>query len=262
MHALVLGSLLAAGGLPDLIAHRGASATAPENTVAAFRAAWQEGADGIENDWRLTRDGRIVCLHDATVDRTTDGKGAVAALSFEEVRRLDAGRWKGEKWKGERVPTLAEMLAVVPAGKRTFLDIKVGPEIIPPLKREIEAAAVPANRLAIIAFNPAVIAAATAAMPGIKAYWLYAFTRNQGKWSATPDELVARLRALKADGVDLELTAESLEVVGDLAGKLKAAGLELLFWTVDDPALARRARALGARAITTNRPALLRAALK
>jgi len=262
MDALLLVTLMAAGDVPALVAHRGASAAAPENTVAAFRAAWREGADAIENDWRLTRDGRIVCMHDATVDRTTDGKGAVSALGFAEIRALDAGRWKGDAWKAEKVPTLAEMLAAVPAGKRTFVEIKVGPEIVPQLAREIAASKLPRDRVAIIAFDDAVIAAAKRAMPDVKAYWIYAFKRSQGRWSATTDELVARLRACKADGLDVGFTAESAEVVdAGLARALAAAGLELMVWTVDDPDLARRARALGVRAITTNKPAALRAAL-
>jgi glycerophosphoryl diester phosphodiesterase len=262
MQALAIVTLLAAGGVPELVAHRGDSAAAPENTVAAFRAAWRAGADAIENDWRLSRDGLIVCLHDATVDRTTDGKGPVAALSLEQIRGLDAGRWKGERWKGERVPTLAEVLAVVPAGKRAFLDVKVGPEILPVLKKEIERSGVPPDRVAIIAFNGKVIAAAKRAMPQLKAYWLYRFQRSEAQWSATQDEVMARLLASKADGLDVELTAESAEMVNaDLAQKLRAAGRELLVWTVDEPDLARRARDLGARAITTNKPSALRAAL-
>jgi glycerophosphoryl diester phosphodiesterase len=263
MNALALALALAAAGMPALVAHRGASASAPENTVAAFRAAWREGADAIENDWRLTRDGHPVCMHDTRVDRTTDGKGAVAELTFEQVRALDAGRWKGTRWTGEQVPTLTEMLATVPRGKRTFLDVKAGPQIVPALAAEIAASHIPDERVAIIAFDSAVIAAAKKAMPRVKAYWLYAFERTGGKWSATADELVARLRACGADGLDVGLTAETSEVVDDaLAGKLAAAGLELLVWTIDDAALARRARALGARAITTNNPAALRAALR
>jgi glycerophosphoryl diester phosphodiesterase len=263
MAALPLVLLLAAAAMPQLVAHRGASAAAPENTVAAFRAAWREGADAIENDWRLTRDGHPVCLHDTRVDRTTDGKGAAAELTFEQVRALDAGRWKGERWAGEKVPTLGEMLAAVPPGKRTFLDVKAGPEIVPALAAEIEAASIPAERVAIIAFDSRVIAAAKKALPRIKAYWLYAFERTGGKWSATADELIEQLRASGADGLDVGLTADTAAVVNaELAGKLAAAGLELLVWTIDDPALARKARDLGARAITTNTPAALRAALR
>src|SRR5688500_18691840 len=181
MNALLLMGLLAAG-VPELIAHRGASKAAPENTLEAFRTAWKEGADAIESDWRLSSDGRIVGMHDATVDRTTEGTGKVVALSFEALRRLDAG-------KGERVPTLAEMLALVPKGKRTFIEVKVGPEIVPALKTELAASKVPHERIAIIAFDPNVIAAAKKALPSVKAYWLYGWQRKDGAWTATHEEV-------------------------------------------------------------------------
>ncbi|HMD03800.1 MAG TPA: glycerophosphodiester phosphodiesterase family protein, partial [Candidatus Binatus sp.] len=92
------------------IAHRGASGTFPENTLSGFRAAIDAGADMCELDVQLTRDGAVVVIHDETVDRTTDGKGEVAALTLEEIRRLDAGaKFKGGTVKGERIPTLDEV---------------------------------------------------------------------------------------------------------------------------------------------------------
>jgi len=102
--------------LPDrgICAHRGASATHPENTLAAFREAIRLGAHQIEFDINLTRDGRIVLMHDLTVDRTTDGHGKVTDLTFDQIRRLDAGRWKGKQFQGLRVPTLQETLAIMP----------------------------------------------------------------------------------------------------------------------------------------------------
>ena len=78
---------------PLLIAHRGGSREAPENTLAAFHQAWQQGADGIEADFRLTRDGRVVCLHDAGTGRTAGIDIAVAEATFAELRRLDVGSW-------------------------------------------------------------------------------------------------------------------------------------------------------------------------
>ena len=97
-----------------VIAHRGASGTHPENTMAAFRRAVELGADMIELDVQLTRDGEVVVFHDATLERTTDGAGPLSALTLAELRRLDAGRWFGAAFAGERVPTLAEVLAAVP----------------------------------------------------------------------------------------------------------------------------------------------------
>jgi glycerophosphoryl diester phosphodiesterase len=94
---------------PLILAHRGASAVAPENTIAAFRRARDLGADGIELDVTLTHDRVPVVIHDDTVDRTTNGHGYVSALTLKEVRRLDAGGWKGAEYQGETIPTLCEV---------------------------------------------------------------------------------------------------------------------------------------------------------
>lgn len=102
--------------LPDrgLCAHRGAMDTHPENTLAAFREAIRVGAHMIEFDVWVTKDGELVVMHDATVDRTTDGKGRVWDLTLAEIKQLDAGSWKSPEFKGERIPTLKETLAIMP----------------------------------------------------------------------------------------------------------------------------------------------------
>src|SRR3954468_23083058 len=93
-----------------VIAHRGASGHAPENTLAAFRRAVALGATFIETDLQLSRDARFVAIHDDTVNRTTNGQGKVHDLSLAELRRLDAGSWFGSEYAGERIPTLEEIL--------------------------------------------------------------------------------------------------------------------------------------------------------
>lgn len=102
--------------LPEkgLCAHRGAMTTHPENTMAAFKEAIRVGAQMIEFDVQLSRDGALVIMHDATVDRTTDGSGRVADMTVEEIRALDAGSWKGEVFGGEKVPLLEEVLDIMP----------------------------------------------------------------------------------------------------------------------------------------------------
>lgn len=104
-------------------AHRGASAEAPENTLAAFRAAEAAGADGIELDIQLSRDGVPVVIHDDTVQRTTDGRGDVGGLRLRQLRQLDAGSWFSPAFSGEPVPTLEEVLAW--AGGRVRLNLEV-----------------------------------------------------------------------------------------------------------------------------------------
>ena len=112
----------------SLQAHRGAAGLAPENTLAAFRMALELGADGTEMDLQLTRDGVVVVIHDDTVDRTTDGRGRIGDLTLAEIKRLDAGAKFGPAFRGERIPTLRELIDLVKAsGKDRFrlnLEIK------------------------------------------------------------------------------------------------------------------------------------------
>ncbi len=114
--AIVFPVCVAGQSLPEkgICAHRGAMATHPENTIPAFEEAVRLGVQMIELDVRLTKDKKLVILHDETVDRTTDGKGRIGDLKYKKVRRLDAGSWKGSEFKGVKIPALEEALAVIP----------------------------------------------------------------------------------------------------------------------------------------------------
>lgn len=106
-----------------IIGHRGCSAIAPENTLAALGLAYEMGADGVEFDVKLTRDRQVVLLHDPTVDRTTDGKGSLKDLDLADLQRFDAGSWKNEKYKGEKIPLLAEVFDHF--GDKMLLNIEI-----------------------------------------------------------------------------------------------------------------------------------------
>ncbi|HLE92043.1 MAG TPA: glycerophosphodiester phosphodiesterase family protein [Anaerolineales bacterium] len=108
---------------PTIFAHRGASAHAPENTLAAFELALAQGAEGIELDAKLSADGHVVVIHDATVDRTTDGHGRVKDMSLADLRSLGAGLFFAEKYRGEKVPTLEEVFEAL--GKRMFINVEL-----------------------------------------------------------------------------------------------------------------------------------------
>lgn len=120
-----------------VIAHRGGAALAPENTSAAFRNAIQLGCDYVEIDVRTTRDGKLVIMHDRTVDRTTDGTGAVNELDFATIRKLDAGVKFSARYKGEKVPTLEEVLSLCRDKINVYIDHKDAPssEIIRTIRR-------------------------------------------------------------------------------------------------------------------------------
>lgn len=108
---------------PIIFAHRGASAYAPENTLAAFELALAQNADAIELDAKLSADGHVIIIHDQKVDRTTDGHGRVKDLSLAELSALDAGNYFSEKFHGERIPTLQEVFEIV--GQRTFINVEL-----------------------------------------------------------------------------------------------------------------------------------------
>jgi len=110
-----------------VIAHRGEHTEAPENTLASIRKAIEVGCDYVEVDVRRTRDGALVLMHDSTVDRTTNGRGKVEALSLAEIRALDAGAKRGAAWAGEKVPTFDEALAACKGKIKVYVDHKAGP---------------------------------------------------------------------------------------------------------------------------------------
>lgn len=239
----------------EIVAHRGASADAPENTVAAIELAWKQNADASEFDVYLTKDGKLVVIHDATTKRTAGVDVKVADSTLAELRKLDAGTWKDKKFAGEKLPTLDEMLATVPAGKRVFIEIKCGPEAVPEVDRVVKVSKLKPEQAVVISFNADVVAASKKLRPDLQALWIVSL-QPKGQKARTAEELIAKAKEIKADGLDLSATPEILDkAFGD---KVKAAGLKLYVWTVDDAALARKMIAAGVESITTNKPGWLR----
>ncbi|MFT9497801.1 glycerophosphodiester phosphodiesterase [Anaerosolibacter sp.] len=123
---------------PHIFAHRGASGYAPENTMAAFRKALEMGADGIELDVHLSKDGHLIVCHDETLQRTTDGMGWIKDLTLEEIRKYDGGSWFGEGFQGEKVPVLEEVLNLIQPTKVLLnVEIKNGIVIYPGIERRV-----------------------------------------------------------------------------------------------------------------------------
>jgi glycerophosphoryl diester phosphodiesterase len=247
-----------------IIAHRGASHDAPENTLAAFKLAWEQKADGIEGDFYLTRDGKIICTHDKTTKRTAKGGVDldVASSTLADLRKLDVGSWKDPKYAGEKMPTLEEVLAIIPAGKLFFIEIKCGPEILPALEKTLAHLPVPAENLRIISFNADVIAQSKDRLPKIKAQWLtdYKQDKQSGEWRPGHEAVLKMLKDKKAAGLGSK--ANFVVLTPEFVNQLKGIGLEVGAWTVDKAEDARKLRDMGVSAITTNRPGFIRDALK
>lgn len=233
----------AGSAFPFIWAHRGASARAPENTLAAFDLAREDGADGIELDVHLSRDGIPVVIHDETLERTTNGRGAVSSLRASELRRLDAGRWFAPAFAGERIPLLSEVLAW--AGEDMPLNVELktlraGEATLRLLKDY------PRRRVLVSSFNHRLLAALREAEPRLP----LGFLCDARLWR------LGLRRALAAGAFSFHPRADLVSVA--LARRVKEAGLALYPWTVDDAGRAARLLRLGATGLFTNRPGELR----
>jgi glycerophosphoryl diester phosphodiesterase len=239
----------------EIIAHRGASFDAPENTLPAFDLAWEQKADAIECDVFLTKDRQVVVLHDADLKRVAGVNRKVADLTLAELRKLDVGKWKGQKFAGTRVPTLEEVLETVPAGKRVFIEIKDGPVIVPFFLGVIDKAVLKPEQMVVISFSYEIIEMIEQTRPVLKTYWVVDLRPKKGERPRTVEQLIARAQKIRTDGIDV---SAGPELTPEFAKAVKDAKLELYVWTVNDAVVAKRMVELGVNGITTDRPAWLR----
>ena len=229
-----------------LIAHRGASGTHPENTMAAFRAAWEKGVGSFEFDVQRAKDGTLVVVHDDTLERTGGDPGAVRDLTAAQLKALDAGAWFDSSFRGERIPTLEEVVAATPPACELQLEIKQAEPVYAGIERDVklfldDRPAVKA-RTAVSSFHHDTLRALRALDKDVRIGLL------PGKLPVDPAFELAR-----------ELSAESMHVnlerlTPEWAARAKAAGLKLFVYTIVRPEQASRAAALGADGIFSNFP--------
>lgn len=251
-------------GAVQIVAHRGASFDAPENTLASNRLAWSEGTDVVETDIYLTKDGKIIAIHDTNYKRTTGKDATIASLTFEEARALDAGKWKDPKFAGEKLPTLEEQIALIPPGKRMFVEIKTDPALVAELARVLAKTGSSAKNITVISFNYESLLEVRKVLPDIPTQLLAGYRvpdpkKPSKKKQPKIEEIIAKATAGHMTGLDLQST---WPLTPADVKKIRDAGLELHVWTVDDVDVAKRWIALGVDSITTNRPGWLREQLK
>ena len=244
----------------EIIAHRGASFDAPENTLAAVTLGWRQSADAVEVDVHLSRDGRIVVIHNFTTRQTAGIPRRVRSQTLVELKSLDVGRWKGKRWAGERIPLLEEVLDTVPAGKRLFVEIKCGSECLPEFVRIWKRSGKKAGQVVPIGFALPTMASLKRLLPRLEVCWIAEFKRSwkAGRWSPPPAQLIRAARQAGLDGLDLGAKGPLHSPFTD---QIRAAGLKWYVWTVDDPTRAAELIEAGVHGLTTNRPAFLRAEL-
>ncbi|MCY4189508.1 MAG: glycerophosphodiester phosphodiesterase [Bryobacterales bacterium] len=254
---LILFSLRA--GAVEIVAHRGASYDAPENTLPAVKLGWEQGADAVEIDIHATRDGKVVAIHDSDTRRVTGRQGSVADMRLDALRLLDAGAWKGAAWTGTRIPTLGQVLETVPRGRTLVVEIKCSREVLPELERVLDASG-KRSQVMLIAFDYETIREAKRRMPDRRCYWLYGFSGREAETYRVRSQadLLRRVQEAGLDGLDVR--HDGMWTAG-LAAALRKLGKSLYVYTVNDPEQARRLRDLGVAGITTDRPAFLRKAV-
>ncbi|MEY5009159.1 MAG: hypothetical protein RLZZ253_298 [Verrucomicrobiota bacterium] len=244
----------------EIVAHRGFSARAPENTVGAFELAWKSGADSCELDVYLTADGKTAVIHDADTVRTTGIKQAVSRATQAELTAFEAGVWKGTEWAGQKIPTLEQALKTMPEGKhRFFIEVKCGPEIVPELVRILEPMKHRASQLVVIAFDRKVAAASKKALPWVQVYRLAAGKTRDRK----PTDLARLIAEAREDHLDgLDLGTKDFPWDPAMVEQVRLAGLGLYVWTVNDPESVRKFAEIGVQGITTDDPVMAREALR
>jgi glycerophosphoryl diester phosphodiesterase len=233
------------------LAHRGASAVAPQNTLAAFERAAALGADGVELDVRLSSDAVPVVIHDATVDATTDGSGRVAAMTLARLKRLDAGAWFDPAFAGERIPTLEEVLEAF--GDRLLLNIELKSAGLRDDALERAVAALikqhdVSERVLVSCFNPLALRRIKQLAPHLPVGLLTAAETSfalRRRWSASIAPHEAR-------------HPEHTIVDADYIVWARQHGYRVVTWTVDEPDEMRRLIDLGVDGIITNVPDVLR----
>lgn len=234
----------------DNVAHRGFSSIAPENTLAAIKAAIDAGADGCEFDVYRCKDGTVVLMHDKTVDRTTNGSGRVTEMSLSGLQQLDAGSWKDKKYASETVPTLRQALMLLRGtGCQPVIEIKmegIEDQVIKDV-RDLEMV----DDVAVIAFSKTVVARIRQLEPRLTCAWLCGDNLD-GTAGQQADWLASQANECGAKLLDLSYKMLSPELIAEL----KSRGFGVWTWTVNEVPVMRALADWGIDSITTDRPDL------
>jgi glycerophosphoryl diester phosphodiesterase len=233
-----------------VIAHRGASRDAPENTISAFELALDQGADAIELDVHLSRDEQPVVIHDFSLERTTDGSGPVGARTVRELKRLDAGGWHAPGFRGQRIQTLQEVLERFRDRARFWIELKGGSKVYPTIEERVVSVLEiydVVERVVVQSFDHSALVNVHGMNQAVAL----------GALVAHPPLDPAAVAALPARAI---CPGAHLLTEDALAG-IRRAGLECYVWTVNEPVDMDRLAGWGVSGIITDRPGLLRARL-
>ncbi len=246
--------------VPDIIAHRGAKACAPQNTIPSFERAVADKADGFETDVHLTKDGIPVICHNYDIDETSDGTGFIEKMTLEELRAFDFGAWYGEEFKGTKIPTLEEFLAVAKKADIRVLNIELKRppsrlrELVDKTLRAVEAYGL-TDKLLISSFSVQILRYVKQIAPSVPTGFLYPSNNPSAcypvVWPA------AMVRFTKCDAIH-----PIHKLVGEpLVKWAHKKGMHVNVWTVNEEEDIKRMLLLGVDGIITDNPAFVRAVI-
>ena len=240
----------------SFIAHRGESFIAPENTLAAVKYALTHNADGVEIDVRLSKDKKIVVIHDMNIRRTSGVSGKVKTLPLDSLRRLDFGSWKGKEWLNERIPTLEEVFKIIPSRKFVMVEVKGSIDIIPILKKLLGKNLLKNSQIKLAGFGLKKMALIKEALPKFEVVRIKHVDRTNIILNTYRlNRLINSCKKNNLDGISFSysrwLDKKKVE-------KIKSSGLKLYVWTVDSPRKALRLINSGIDGIISNRSSWLK----
>ena len=230
-----------------IIAHRGASFDAPENTLEAVKLAWLQNTDAVEIDIQLTRDGRIVAFHDDDLLRMTGFAGTIYGTSYPDLQKLKVTA-KGQAYS---IPLLENILETIPAEKFLVIEIKCGLEIIQPLKQIVSEAGLTASNLQFISLDENVMNEIFMQFPGFETQRVFEFDQEPPH----PKQLLQYAKNTPLTGIDLEA---GKYIVKEFVRAIHDFGKKIYVWTVNDPDEAQRFKRIGIDGITTDKPGWLK----
>ena len=231
-----------------IIAHRGESYDAPENTLASVNLAWERGADAVEVDIRMTKDKKIVVIHDSTTKRTGNKNYKIEECLYNKLKNINVGFINGIKYKAETIPLLTDVIKTIPEDKLLLIDIKIGKENIPYLESIISSVRHQKENIILISEKYEILKKLKQKIPEVETYLIL---EKKWCWSGfNAKQILKKCKAIGLEGIDIK---DGIYLTKEFIESIKNARVKIYTWTVNDPARAQILFNNGINGITTDR---------
>lgn len=231
-----------------IIAHRGESYDAPENTLVSINLAWERNADAVEIDIQLTEEKKIVVIHDQSTLRTGGKLRRIATSNYDDLINIDVGKFRGAKWKNERIPLFEDVIDTVPENKTLFVEIKSDEKIIDSVNKLFINKNVTPKQIKFIGFNYQTMCKVKKIFPKFESYWIIEGQDYKRKTSL--NSVITKCRKSRLNGIDVQ---EKKYLNEEIIHQVHNSNIKIYTWTVDDPVRAEQLYFAGIDGITTNR---------